>query len=122
MPRTPGFCSGAERGHFPRPGHIAGALSVPFDSVVDMVDHLLPDADLAAILQSAGVEPGSDVVTILPHRPAGERRSTSSRARSATGCTSTTARSRMVGADRSAGRDGQALRPRLRGRDGARSL
>ena len=31
---------------------------------------------------------------LLPHRPAGERESTSSRARSATGCTSTTARSK----------------------------
>ena len=61
--RTPDYYSGEHAGRYPRPGHIAGAVSVPFNTVVDMTNRLLGPPDLAAVFQKAGVKPGSDVVT-----------------------------------------------------------
>jgi len=48
--------------HPGRSGHIAGAKSIPFDSVFDDKNVLKPYAELAAIFAKAGVQPGDTVV------------------------------------------------------------
>jgi len=48
----------------PRPGHIAGAVSVPFDTLNEDRSMTLKDeATLRKLFESAGVRPGSEVVT-----------------------------------------------------------
>jgi len=51
-------------GRIPRPGHIVGAVSVPFGTLVDEPPVTMKDtAALRAIFESAGVKPGAEVVT-----------------------------------------------------------
>ena len=62
--RTPDFYTGERAGSFPRPGHIAGAGNVPFDTLTDATT--LTFKDLAALrqqLENAGAKPGAEVVT-----------------------------------------------------------
>jgi thiosulfate/3-mercaptopyruvate sulfurtransferase len=60
------FYDGTQTGGSPqhphRTGHIAGALSIPFDSVFDARGALRPDDDLRARFASAGVAPGATVI------------------------------------------------------------
>ena len=52
------------RGGIPRPGHIAGAVSVPFDALNEGGSMKLKDeATLRKLFEAAGVKPGSEVVT-----------------------------------------------------------
>jgi thiosulfate/3-mercaptopyruvate sulfurtransferase len=50
-------------GRYPRPGHIAGARSVPFASLVTESGHLRTLSELEAVFRDAGVKPGDVVVT-----------------------------------------------------------
>jgi thiosulfate/3-mercaptopyruvate sulfurtransferase len=50
--------------HMPRGGHIAGAASIPYESVTDTTVFKLKDkAELAQMFASAGIVPGSTVVS-----------------------------------------------------------
>jgi thiosulfate/3-mercaptopyruvate sulfurtransferase len=64
--RASEFYSGAELGGMPehqhRNGHIAGALSIPFDSVFDDHHVLRPLDDLRARFARAGVKPGDTII------------------------------------------------------------
>jgi len=51
------------RGRIPRPGHIAGARSIPFSSLATPSDTLKDPAALAALFAAAGVAPGREVAT-----------------------------------------------------------
>jgi thiosulfate/3-mercaptopyruvate sulfurtransferase len=57
-----GTQTGASHDHAHRTGHIAGALSIPFDSVFDDKLVLRPAADLEARFAQAGVKPGDTVI------------------------------------------------------------
>jgi len=64
--RAPQFYSGESdsNGRIPRPGHIAGAVSVPFSEVVvEPPLRMKPRSELEAAFRAAGVKPGSEVVT-----------------------------------------------------------
>jgi thiosulfate/3-mercaptopyruvate sulfurtransferase len=64
--RAPEFYSGESdnNGRIPRPGHIAGAVSVPFSTVVvEPPLRMKALADLEALFAAAGVQAGSEVVT-----------------------------------------------------------
>jgi len=64
--RDPVFYSGESdsQGRIPRPGHIAGARSIPFSSlVVEPPVRMKETAALRALFEAAGVEPGGEVVT-----------------------------------------------------------
>jgi thiosulfate/3-mercaptopyruvate sulfurtransferase len=51
------------RGNIPRPGHIAGAVSIPFNSMVTEENKLKTPAELMQIFTAAGVKKGDKVVT-----------------------------------------------------------
>ena len=57
-----GVETGGAHGEMHRTGHIHGALSIPFTSIVD--DHLMlkSDAELAALFTKAGVKPSDTVI------------------------------------------------------------
>lgn len=64
--RAPEFYSGESdnNGRIPRPGHIAGAVSIPFGTLVDEPPLTMKDrAALRTIFESAGVPPDAEVVT-----------------------------------------------------------
>lgn len=64
--RAPEFYSGESdnNGRIPRPGHIAGAVSVPYSAVVvEPPLRMKGRADLQALFDAAGVKAGNDVVT-----------------------------------------------------------
>jgi len=64
--RAPEFYSGESdnNGRIPRPGHIAGAVSVPYSAVVvEPPLRMKSRADLQALFDAAGVKTGNDVVT-----------------------------------------------------------
>jgi len=64
--RNPEFYDGSKTGgmadHRHKPGHIAGALSLPFDSVFDDHNKLRSPDELRARFASAGVAPGDTVI------------------------------------------------------------
>jgi thiosulfate/3-mercaptopyruvate sulfurtransferase len=64
--RVSAFFDGVQTGggseHRHRTGHIAGARSVPFNSVVDNTLSLRPADELAALFAKAGVKPGDTIV------------------------------------------------------------
>ncbi len=51
------------RGRIPRPGHIAGAVSVPFNSLVTDANRMKAPAELHQIFTTAGVKRGDTVVS-----------------------------------------------------------
>jgi thiosulfate/3-mercaptopyruvate sulfurtransferase len=53
---------GGQRNQTKKPGHIPGALSVPFDSLSSEDGHLKSNEEIAAIFSKAGVKPGDTVV------------------------------------------------------------
>lgn len=62
--RLPQFYEGREAGSMPRAGHIPGAKSVPFVSLVNESDNTLKsDRELAAVFERAGIRPGDTVVS-----------------------------------------------------------
>jgi thiosulfate/3-mercaptopyruvate sulfurtransferase len=61
--RAPNFYHGESAGSAARAGHIPGALSVPFSSVIDESLKLKDRAALEALFRDAGVKPGQTVVT-----------------------------------------------------------
>ena len=60
--RAPQFYLG-NGGGMPRPGHIPGAVNIPFSSVLDSTNNVKTDSSLAAMFQSAGIGDGDTVVT-----------------------------------------------------------
>jgi thiosulfate/3-mercaptopyruvate sulfurtransferase len=61
--RTHRFYTGEQTGRYPRQGHIAGAASVPFDSLAETSGTLKSEAALRAAFEAAGVKPGAEVVS-----------------------------------------------------------
>lgn len=65
--RTPEFYSGQKAGGAParphKPGHIAGAKNVPFDTVTTQDLRLAPQEVIRARFEAAGVKPGDTVIT-----------------------------------------------------------
>ena len=61
--RTPPFYSGEQAGRYPRQGHIAGAINVPFNSLFGDGDTLKPEAALRAAFEAAGAKPGTEIVS-----------------------------------------------------------
>ncbi|HUI64693.1 MAG TPA: sulfurtransferase [Bacteroidota bacterium] len=60
--RSAQFYEGRDGG-MPRPGHIPGAVNIPFSSVIDSTNRLKSLSALRSLFDSAGVRPGSCVVT-----------------------------------------------------------
>ena len=50
-------------GRIPRPGHVAGAVSAPYDTWVREDGTFRPRAELEAMLKAAGAKPGATVAT-----------------------------------------------------------
>lgn len=61
--RAPQFYSGETPGRNQRPGHIPGAVSIPFSTLVDNQGKLKPVADLQQQFRKAGVNGGDRVVS-----------------------------------------------------------
>ncbi len=59
--RNPRFYTGEDT-NYTRPGHIAGAISIPFTSVADSSLHFLPPAELDALFVAAGATADRRVV------------------------------------------------------------
>lgn len=60
--RDPQFYQGLDAGSGTRPGHLPGALSIPFTSVTDEAGRFLPDSALRRIFREAGVSQGDELV------------------------------------------------------------
>jgi len=66
--RATAFYDGSRAGGQPRTaGHLPGAVSIPFDSLVGPDGRLKPQRDLFAIFNAAGVKAGSDTVVAYCH-------------------------------------------------------
>lgn len=62
--RTPDFFTGERAGSFPRPGHIAGASNIPFDTLTEGPSNTFKAlAWLKSQFAAAGVKPDAEVVT-----------------------------------------------------------
>ncbi|MGE5244805.1 MAG: sulfurtransferase [Betaproteobacteria bacterium] len=62
--RTSAFYTGRSHGNYPRQGHIPGAVNIPFDSFsTGPVNALRSDAEIQAIFERAGLEPGAEIVS-----------------------------------------------------------
>jgi thiosulfate/3-mercaptopyruvate sulfurtransferase len=61
--RTPKFFDGADAGSMPRAGHIPGARSLPFDTLVTDDNRMKSRDETAKLLEAAGVKPGDTVVS-----------------------------------------------------------
>ncbi|HTS02362.1 MAG TPA: rhodanese-like domain-containing protein [Thermoanaerobaculia bacterium] len=61
--RDPRFYDGADPGAMPRAGHIPGAKSLPFDTLVADDNTMKSPADTEALFKTAGVRPGDTVVS-----------------------------------------------------------
>ncbi len=61
--RNTKFFDGVEPGAMPRAGHIPGARSLPFDTLVTDDDRMKDRAETAKLLEAAGVRPGDTVVS-----------------------------------------------------------
>ena len=61
--RTPNFYAGETAGNYPRQGHIAGAASIPYESLSDTATKMKSESELRALFAAAGVKPGAEVVT-----------------------------------------------------------
>lgn len=60
--RNTEFFLGFNPGAGSRPGHLPGAISLVYESVVDSANRFLPDTALARLFRSAGVAPGDQLV------------------------------------------------------------
>ena len=61
--RTPKFFDGADPGSMPRAGHIPGAHSLPFDTLVTDDNRMKSPAETAKVFEAAGIKPGDTVVS-----------------------------------------------------------
>ena len=61
--RNPKFFDGTEPGAMPRAGHIPGAHSLPFDTLVTDDNRMKSHAETAKLLEAAGIKPGDTVVS-----------------------------------------------------------
>ncbi len=60
--RTPEQFSSTQKTEDELPGHIPGAMNIPFESLVDSSNHFLSRDSLSALYRRAGVKPGDLVV------------------------------------------------------------
>ena len=61
--RNTKFFDGTEQGAMPRAGHIPGAHSLPFDTLVTDDDRMKSPSETSRILDAAGIKPGDTVVS-----------------------------------------------------------
>ena len=61
--RNTKFFDGSDPGSMPRAGHIPGARSLPFDTLVTDDNRLKSNAETAKLFEAAGVKPGDTVVS-----------------------------------------------------------
>jgi thiosulfate/3-mercaptopyruvate sulfurtransferase len=57
-----GTRAGGQRGQTPKPGHIPGALSAPFNTFASSDGQLKSNDEIAAIFAKAGVKPGDTII------------------------------------------------------------
>jgi len=61
--RNTKFFDGSDPGSMPRAGHIPGARSLPFDTLVTDDNRLKSNAETAKLFEAAGIKPGDTVVS-----------------------------------------------------------
>lgn len=61
--RNPKFYDGEDAGNMPRAGHIPGAKTLPFDTLVNDDNTMKSPADTAKVMEAAGIKPGDTVVS-----------------------------------------------------------
>jgi thiosulfate/3-mercaptopyruvate sulfurtransferase len=61
--RNAKFFNGSDPGSMPRTGHIPGAHSLPFDTLVTEDNRMKSPAETAKLLEAAGIKPGDTVVS-----------------------------------------------------------
>lgn len=61
--RNPKFYDGEDAGNMPRAGHIPGAKTLPFDTLVNDDNTMKSPAATAKVMEAAGIQPGDTVVS-----------------------------------------------------------
>jgi thiosulfate/3-mercaptopyruvate sulfurtransferase len=61
--RNPKYYDGVDAGNMPRAGHIPGAKSLPFDTLVTDDNRMKTPAETADVMKAAGIKPGDTVVS-----------------------------------------------------------
>ena len=61
--RSPKYYDGEDPGSMPRAGHIPGAKSLPFDTLVTDDNRMKSPAETAEVMKAAGIRPGETVVS-----------------------------------------------------------
>jgi thiosulfate/3-mercaptopyruvate sulfurtransferase len=61
--RDPRYYDGADPGNMPRAGHIPGAKTLPFDTLLADDNRMLSPAETAKVMAAAGIKPGDTVVS-----------------------------------------------------------
>jgi thiosulfate/3-mercaptopyruvate sulfurtransferase len=61
--RMPKYYDGVDPGNMPRAGHIPGAKSLPFDTLLSDDNRMLTPAETADVMKAAGIKPGDTVVS-----------------------------------------------------------
>jgi len=61
--RNPVYYTGRDTGNASRPGHIPGAVNLPFDSMVDSTNHFKPSDEILTLFRDAGMEKGKTAVS-----------------------------------------------------------
>ncbi len=61
--RGPKFYDGEDAGNMPRAGHIPGAKSLPFDTLVTDDNRMKSPSETAELMKAAGIRPGDTVVS-----------------------------------------------------------
>jgi thiosulfate/3-mercaptopyruvate sulfurtransferase len=61
--RNTKFFDGSDPGSMPRAGHIPGAHSLPFDTLVTEDNRMKSPAETAKVLEAAGIKPGDTLVS-----------------------------------------------------------
>ncbi len=61
--RLPRFYDGEEAGSMPRAGHIPGAKSLPFDTLIADDNRMKSPTETAEVMKAAGIKPGDTVVS-----------------------------------------------------------
>lgn len=61
--RNPKFYDGEDAGNMPRAGHVPGAKTLPFDTLVNDDNTMKSPADTAKVMEAAGIKPGDTIVS-----------------------------------------------------------
>ena len=61
--RDPRYYDGVDAGTMPRAGHIPGAKTLPFDTLLADDNRMLSTAETAKVMATAGIKPGDTVVS-----------------------------------------------------------